>query len=94
MPASVDQNKIKHLDTQLREVHKQLRALGDENSSTNAELFRIIHNPGWTTLPDVALALAQVESVQAQLKALNSVMQNLHQGAKNGLAETGAAGGH
>jgi hypothetical protein len=94
MPASVDQSKIKQLDTQLRDVHKQLRALGDENSSTSAELFRIIHHPGWTTLADVALALSHVESVQTQVRALNSMLQTLQQGAKNGLQETGAAGGH
>jgi hypothetical protein len=94
MPASVDQGKIKQLDTQLRDVQKQLHALGDENSTTNIELFRIIHNPGWTTILDVALAASHVEAVQAQIKALNSVLQSLQQGARNGLQETGAAGGH
>jgi hypothetical protein len=94
MPASVDPNKVKHLDSQIRDLHKQLRALGDENGAQNAELFRIIHNPGWTTVLDVALAASHVEAVQAQLKALTSMLQTLQQGAKNGLQETGAVGGH
>jgi prefoldin subunit 5 len=94
MPASVDASKIKHLDSQIREVQKQLRDLGDENGAANAELFRIIHNPGWTTILDVALATSHVEVIQAQLKALNSMMLTLQQGAKNALQQTGAAGGH
>jgi hypothetical protein len=94
MPASVDQNKIKQLESQIREVHKQLRNLGDENSSGATELFRIIHNPGYTTVLDVALATAQLESVQAQLRALTSMMQSLQQGAKNALPETRSAGGN
>jgi hypothetical protein len=93
MPASVDQNKIKQLDTQIRDAHKQLRALGDENSTANAEFFRIIHNPGYTTVLDLALAASHVETIQAQIKALNAMMQSLQQGARNGLGETKGAGG-
>jgi hypothetical protein len=93
MPASVDQSKIKQLDTQIRDVHKQLRALGDENSGSNAELFRIIHNPGYTTVLDLQLAASHLEAVQAQIRAITSMLQSFQQGAKNSLQETKAAGG-
>jgi hypothetical protein len=93
MSASVDSNKIKHLDTQLRDLHKQLRTIGDENNTTSAELFRIIHNPGYTSVLDVALATFQVDALQTQLKALTGMLQALQQGAKNALPETKGAGG-
>ena len=93
MPTNVDPSKIKHLDTQLRDVHKQLRNLGDENSTASAELFRIIHNPGYTSVLDVALAASHVEALQAQIKAVNGMLQALQNGAKSALPEAKGVGG-
>ena len=94
MPATVDAGKIKNLDAQLKQCLKEISGIGNENDSSNAELFRIIHNPGWTTLPDVALATDILESMQAQVKALTGIRKALLEGAKNALQTgTKAAGG-
>lgn len=94
MAANVDANKIKHLDTQLKQVFKEISGFGNENDNTNTELFRIIHNPGWTTVLDVALATSIVESMQTQVKALMGMRQALLEGTKNALGTgTRAAGG-
>ena len=92
--ATVDAGKIKHLDAQLKQVFKEISGVGNENDNTNAELFRIIHNPGYTTVLDVALATGIVESMQTQVKALTGMRQALLEGAKNALQTgTKAAGG-
>jgi hypothetical protein len=92
--ASANAGKIKHLDAQLKQVFKELSGVGNENDNTNAELFRIIHNPGYTTVLDVALATGIVESMQTQVKALTGMRQALLEGAKNALQTgTKAAGG-
>jgi hypothetical protein len=64
-------------------------ALAD--SSDADELFRIIHQPGWTTPAELAFLTTALESIQAQTRQLTAMRQGLLTAAK--LVSTGQAAG-
>jgi len=74
-----------HIES-IRSAHA---ALAD--SSDADELFRIIHQPGWTTPAEVAFLTTALESMQAQTRQLTTMRQSLLIAAK--LVSAGRAAG-
>ncbi len=72
--AEIAAEKVKQVQIRLEELNRNLKSLSDD-SSPNSEFFRIIHRPGWTTLPEVALASGIIESMLEQAKALKAISQ-------------------
>jgi len=70
----------------LRSIHSVLT-----DSVTTDELWRIIHQPGWTTPAERMLVTASLEHILAQAKLLTTLQQNLLAGAK-AVGKTHAAG--
>jgi len=55
------------------------------------ELFKIIHNPGWTTLAEAAFLVASLESINAQSAQLAAMQKSLLAAAQ--LVNTARAAG-
>ena len=66
---------VKVLDKKITELSDALAHLGKGTSL--AELIRIIKFPGWTTPAEFAFAVAIVDTMQAQVKMLNSLSTQL-----------------
>jgi hypothetical protein len=75
-----------HIQT-IRTAHKALAA-----GSELDELFKIIHNPGWTTPAEFAFLLASLESIRAQSAQLAGLQQSLLAAAQS-VSTARAAGG-
>jgi len=60
-----------HIQT-IRTAHKALAA-----GSEMDELFKIIHNPGWTTPAEFRFLLASLESIRTQTAQLAGLQQSL-----------------
>jgi hypothetical protein len=74
---------IPALETKIRTLGEAISRVGD---AKHAELLaRIIHRPGWTTLPEHEL-------VQAHLDAFHSQVSGLHKGLDALLAIAGKIG--
>ena len=56
----------------IRTAHQALAAGGEMD-----DLFKIIHNPGWTTPAEYAFLLASLESIKAQTQQLAGLQQSL-----------------
>jgi hypothetical protein len=81
-----DLSKIEsHIHT-IKTAHAAL-AGGEEMD----ELFKIIHNPGWTTLAEAAFLLASLESIKAQTAQLAAMQKSLLAAAQ--LVNTARAAG-
>lgn len=46
------------------------------------ELWRIVHQPGWTTIAEATLVLNTVESIKTQMIQLNALRNGLLAGAR------------
>ncbi len=86
----ISPEKLKHVQVRLQELHRNLTAL-TEDSGSNSDFWRIIHNPGWTTLPDVALATGILESMHEQVKALRGIKQVFVEENRHILGQSGRA---
>jgi len=71
--------QIKRLDKKITDLKKLLASLG-EGEELDA-LLTIIHRPGWTTLREVAISAALVDSMSAHARALVTTNAALLQGA-------------
>jgi hypothetical protein len=66
---------IPKLEKKIRELHQSISNFNDDASK--AEFFKIIHGPGWTTLPEYELVLAAVDGLQGQISAAHGGYQTL-----------------
>jgi hypothetical protein len=64
-------NRINRIDARLSDV-----------SSLKEELFRIIHQPGWTTVAEFALVEASLASIDKQIETTTSHYRELIQAAQ------------
>jgi hypothetical protein len=67
----------KDLQQQVTLLQKNLSFVGQTTNSESSDLFRIIHQPGWTTVQDVALARQIVENMNQQAVALKGLRDTL-----------------
>ena len=67
----------KELQQQLTQLQKNLAFVGQGANSESSDLFRIIHQPGWTTLQDVASARQIIETMNQQASALRGLRDTL-----------------
>ena len=62
------------IEGKLKELNTAVQGLtGDANDDNS--LFRIIHNPGWTTIADIALLSESLEAALATTRALGAVQK-------------------
>jgi len=85
----MEKHELTHLDAHIQALKSAHAILAD--SATTDELWRIIHNPGWTTPAERLLVTASLEYIIAQAKLLNNLQQNLLAGAR-AVGKTQAAG--
>ena len=85
----MDKHDLTHLEAHISALKTSHAALG--NTSDLDELFRIIHNPGWTTIAEHALVNLTLDSINAQTKQLLTLRQSLLSAAKS-VGVTRAAG--
>lgn len=62
---------VDELDKRLRDLSSAFADLGD--TADFDELFKIIHNPGWTTWPDIFLVNTLVDAAERAAKDARSV---------------------
>jgi hypothetical protein len=77
--------QIKKLDKKINDLKGVLASLGEGKQLD--DLLIIIHRPGWTTLREVAISAALVDSMTAHANALTKTHAALLHGAKQ--ASTG-----
>jgi len=75
-----DGRHVEQLDERIRDLSAAFADLG--TSDDFKELFRIIHGPGWTTLPEVFLMNALVDSAERAVDDARRVRQALLEGAR------------
>jgi len=82
MTQHIDDNgqHIDELDRRLRDLSAAFVGLGA--SDDFEELFRIIHNPGWTTLIDVQFMNALVDAAQRSADDARHLRAALLEGAR------------
>jgi hypothetical protein len=80
---------VKELEHRIGKLQKNLAFLGQGPSVEASELFTIIHRPGWTTLPEVAVATQLLDAMNQQAVAMQSLRDALkeHVKASGGQAE-------
>jgi hypothetical protein len=71
---------IARIETRIKELEKITDALS--TNTTTQELLRIIHNPGWTTLPEAQLVQALTEATIANAKQAITLREELLRCAK------------
>jgi hypothetical protein len=67
----------KDLQQQITLLQKNLAFVGQTSNSESSDLFKIIHQPGWTTVQDVALARQIVDTMNQQATALRGLRDAL-----------------
>lgn len=85
----MEKHELAKIEGHIQSIRTAHAALAD--SSDADELFRIIHQPGWTTPAEVAFLLTALESIQSQPRQLTTMRQSLLTAAK--LVSTGLAAG-
>jgi hypothetical protein len=68
----------KHVET----LEKQITALSDAlahlgRGTTGAELLKIIHKPGWTTLAEFAFLAAMLKTTQMHVSAIEALQADM-----------------
>ncbi len=76
----------KDLQQQVTLLQKNLAFVGQTTNSETSDLYRIIHQPGWTTLQDVALARQIIETMNQQAVALKGLRDTLETQVKAAVA--------
>lgn len=89
--ANVTQEEVKRIAHRYEQIRKTLHSLTGGSDSSQTELLRIIHNPGWTTVLDVELAAFSLDAMEQQVKAIEKLHEALTAGARNGLQKSAAA---
>lgn len=85
----MEKHELSQLEAHIHALKSTHAILAD--SATTDELWRIIHQPGWTTPAERLLVTSSLEYIIAQAKLLNTLQQNLLAGAKV-VGKTHAAG--
>jgi len=70
-----DAHDIPGLERQIKTLQRSLKQLSNDDDLI--ELLRIIRSPGWTTPAEYRLVRAVATSMQAQVKALNALKQEM-----------------
>ena len=76
----MEKHELTQLEAHIQSLKSTHAVLAD--SATTDELWRIIHNPGWTTPAERLLVTASLEYLIAQAKLVNTLQQNLLAGAR------------
>jgi len=71
---TVDTRDLQH---QIMQLQKNLAFVGQTTNSESSDLFRIIHQLGWTTVQDVAIARQMIETMNQQAMALRGLRDTL-----------------
>jgi len=76
----MEKHELTQLEAHVQALKNAHAILAD--SATTDELWRIIHNPGWTTPAERPLVTSSLEYIIAQAKLLNNLQQGLLAGAR------------
>lgn len=76
----MEKHELAQLEAHIQTLKTTHAVLAD--SATTDDLWRIIHNPGWTTVAERLLVTASLEHIIAQAKLLHNLQQNLLNGAR------------
>ncbi len=80
--------QLDKLETSINQFREELRRLTADDDT--AELPKIIHRPGWTTLAEYLLVTGLVDSMRAQVRVLVEMKQALLAGSREVGEKTGA----
>ncbi len=86
----VTPEKIKQLAGRYEKTCKEF-PFADHKQITDSEFFKIIHNPGYTTLQDVAIANSFLDAMGEQANAIAKLHSGLVANAGNSLKAKAAA---
>jgi hypothetical protein len=75
----MQKRELARLESRINELSERLTDLADDDQFAN--LIKIIHRPGWTTIAEQALVLGVVDSMIAQAKTLTALKNVLLSGA-------------
>jgi hypothetical protein len=75
----MDKQQIANFESQIKEFNNNLRQLTGGDSLDG--LIKVIHQPGWTTIADIAFVGGILDSMVSQARTLNSLKQVLLSGA-------------
>jgi len=73
---TVTPEKIKQLASRYENICKGL-PFADHKRITDSEFFKIVHQPGYTTLADVAIATSFLDAMEQQAKAIETLNHGL-----------------
>ena len=76
----MEKHELFQLEAHIQSLKSTHTALAD--SKATDELWRIIHQPGWTTPAERLLVTANLEYLVAQSKLLMTLQENLLAGAR------------
>ena len=85
----MEKHELAKIEAHIQAMRVAHAALADGSDAD--ELFRIIHQPGWTTPAELAFLTTALESIQAQTRQLTTMRQSLLTAAK--LVSTSRAAG-
>ena len=85
----MEKHELAALEAHIQLLKSTHAVLAD--SATTDELWRIIHNPGWTTPAERLFVTAGLEYLIGQAKLVNTLQQNLLAAAR-AVGKTKAAG--
>ena len=81
--------KIKHLVSRYETICKDFPFV-DHKQLSDSEFFKIIHNPGYTTLQDVAIANTFLDAMREQVNAIAKLHNGLIANAGNSVTAKAA----
>lgn len=80
---------IQKVEMLIKDLQGAFGDLGDDSDLES--LLKIIHGPGWTTLPEYTFVVAIVESMTAHARVLVGLRQALMEGSR-AIGQTGEQG--
>jgi hypothetical protein len=89
MPTAVE-DRVKKVSKQYTDVNHKLKSLVDEPDA-NSEFWKIIHNPGYTTVIDVNYAAGILEALTLHAQSIEALKRTLVEGARAGLQQKSAS---
>ncbi|HKV24608.1 MAG TPA: hypothetical protein VJN93_08460 [Candidatus Acidoferrum sp.] len=85
----MEKHELLKVEAHIQAIKAADAVLADSGDSD--ELWRIIHQPGWTTVAEAAFLVAALESISAQTRQLTNLRVGLLAAAKQ--VNTGRAAG-
>ncbi len=76
----MEKHELNQLESHIQALKTSHAALA--NTDELDELWRIIHNPGWTSIAELAFVVNGLESARAQTQQLATLKQGLVKAAK------------